>query len=176
MLYSSLLILEGCFERPNQKEIGALCLVALCRWASLWSWTVGNPGCSRRTGSVVHSTGWYLYGKIWQKPDGMQFICFSEDSFGKREIPLANEEEELPPFGGQNGQVSVRSSGVSGTEVSKMKHRPCKSRTFPTCELSVMLCYLVQKVSTWFRVGWGTRKVTAVRLVVFMCYCSGAAA
>lgn len=126
--------------------------------------------------SHVHSTGWYLYGKIWQKPDGMQFICFSEDSFGKREIPLANEEEELPPFGGQNGQVSVRSSGVRGTEVSKMKHRPCKSRTFPTCESSVMLCFLVQKVSTWFRVGWGTRKVTAVRLVVFMCYCSGAAA
>lgn len=31
MLYSSLLIFEGCFERPNQKEIGALSLVVLCR-------------------------------------------------------------------------------------------------------------------------------------------------
>lgn len=31
MLYSSPLILEGCFERPNQKEIGVLSLVVLCR-------------------------------------------------------------------------------------------------------------------------------------------------
>lgn len=76
MLYSSLLILEGCFERPNQKEIGVLSLVVLCRWASLWSWTVGNPACSRRMEPTISRASHYFCGNVWQDPassDTMQY-------------------------------------------------------------------------------------------------------
>lgn len=76
MLYSSPLILEGCFERPNQKEIGVLSLVVLCRWASLWSWTVGNPACSRRMEPTIPRASHYFCGNVWQDPassDTMQY-------------------------------------------------------------------------------------------------------
>lgn len=96
MLYSSLLILEGCFERPNQKEIGVLSLVVLSRWARFWSWTVDNPGCSGLAETAIPNAGHYFYGKVWQ--DAVQFPSLP---FWKRELLLVNKQR----FGGWNERV-----------------------------------------------------------------------